>query len=274
MPDVIAPLKKLLICTTPRTASNTFMHALTAAGLGVPVEYFNSKSVASFCDKWKLPGPTNRNFDCAKYVDELMIRQQRNSVFAAKLQFQQFEKYLLNPLGLGLFDGAVVVHLVRLDLVGQAASYLAAYNSGAWGENPPGAGLVNRRIRPGSLLKVIDMLASHDMNWRRFFALANIKPIFLTDQDIIENPVEIITRIAKAIGVDVDLAKVLPVAKAREKYTVNADIKQAILHQELPSVRQIAFRPGTYATERRSLLLRLGQAVGLPASLTKVLLGR
>ena len=56
-----------------------------------------------------------------RYMGALRRRRAENGVFATKLQFGQFDRFLRNRYGAALFDGATVVHLFRPDVATQYA---------------------------------------------------------------------------------------------------------------------------------------------------------
>ncbi len=253
----IFPSHKLLICTTPRTASNTFMRMLHAANLGNPNEYFHSQTCANLCAEWNIPGPKGRDFDLARYLENLLHRQQHNSVFTAKIQFQHLFQFLLNDAGRGLFDGAKAVYLLRTNVAEQAASCMAANQSGVWG--PDGSDISKTRPRRSSpyLVDAIRLLTRHDMYWRKFFAFAGIEPLIVTDQDIVLRPRETLAQIGQLLGVKPDYAAALNVAKNRGKYQGNSGAKTAILHKQHASLRKSAFDRASYAPESLNPLTTL-----------------
>lgn len=239
------PRHKLILCTTPRSASNTLTALINAAGIGRMNEYFNPMRL----DLAERIGGGNFNtsqFDPQIYCQGLQREFQKNGIFSAKLFFSQFRLNLLNAAGSALFDGATVVYLLRTDPGAQAVSFKTAIETQQW------TGLANeRRARQAEprhveLLDCLQNLCKQDRDWRRFFALAGINPITLLDQDVARRPVETVARIAAAMGVEYDHAALAAKAASRGKYEKHADRKQELIAGELAALRDRAFLPETY----------------------------
>ena len=252
----VSPLQKLLICTTPRTASNTFMRMLNAANLGNPIEYFHNQTCVTLCAEWNIPGPKSRSFDIARYMDNLLLQKQHNAIFTTKIQFEHLFQFLLNDAGRGLFQGAKVVYLFRTNVAEQAASYIAASESGIWGTCEV-APISKARKSPLLLSEAIMQMTRHDMYWRKFFAYADIEPLIVTDQDIVLRPGATLAQIGQLLAIKPDLAAALAVAKNRAEYQPNRDAKAAILLEQRPNLQKSAFDRASYASRSANPLANL-----------------
>ncbi len=198
--------KTLIICAAPRTGSYELARFLTAAGIGVPHEYFNPTCATAIAARWELTGNVLEERTLGRYIDELRRRRARGGVFAAKLQYWQYEDTLCNAHGRALFERAVVVHLFRADVVNQFLSWHRACESGRFDftdkvTHPPRdtAGL----YREDGLLPMLDQLVTDDANFRRLFTLIGVNPIFCEFADLIRDPRRIVAAVADALGVSV-----------------------------------------------------------------------
>ena len=124
--------RTLIICSAHRTGSYELCRYLTAAGIGVPHEYFHADFSRLLAERWAIANNPLSETQLGQYIALLRRRRGRNGVFATKLQYAQFESSLKNYHGASLFDGACVVHLFRPDVAGQYASLRAARKSGIW----------------------------------------------------------------------------------------------------------------------------------------------
>lgn len=196
--------KTLIICAAPRTGSYELARFLTAAGIGVPHEYFNPTCAAAIAARWQLRGDVLEDAQLDFYIDELRRRRAPGGVFAVKLQYWQYEDTLANAHGRALFKNAVVVHLFRADVVSQFASWHKACESGRFDftekvTHPPRdpAALT----APEGLLLMLDQLVTDDANFRRLFAVAGIRPIFIEFETLCREPQAIVATIAAALDV-------------------------------------------------------------------------
>src|SRR5262249_38088908 len=142
----------------------------------------------------------------------LRRRRSQNDVFATKLQFGQFDRFLRNRYGAALFDGATVVHLFRPDVATQYASARAALESGTWDFSqrqtwPPVAhdrSNFNQFFKEA--LDELNWIVGEDAGFRGLFVLLNIRPLFVTTDELFREPRSVVGRIADAMKLPIDEA--------------------------------------------------------------------
>jgi hypothetical protein len=82
----------------------------------VPHEYFNSNYARRLAERWLITEDPLSEAGLPHYMNVLRRRRAQGGVFATKLQFWQFDRYLHNPVGAAMFEGASIVHLFRPDV--------------------------------------------------------------------------------------------------------------------------------------------------------------
>lgn len=195
-----APARRtLIICAAPRTGSYELCRFLTAAGLGVPHEYFHDQFARLIAGRWSIPGDPLGDDMIGTYVDALRRRRATNDVFAIKLQFWQFDRFLRNRHGAALFKDAQVVHLYRADVAAQFTSWREAIVTGRWDFSSRKVGAPGRDGL-GEALHALDLLIAEDAGFRRLFALLGINPMFFTFEDIKNEPRKVVNEIARSLG--------------------------------------------------------------------------
>jgi len=202
--------RTLIICAAPRTGSYELCRYLLAAGIGVPHEYFLFENARVLAKRWAIADHPLREPQLGRYIEELRRRRAQNGVFAAKLQYDQFERALRNRHGAALFDGACVVHLFRPDVAAQYASYRTAITRGVWDFSP------RRTTKPvirdpanfdkffADALTEARWIVDTDAGFRGLFILLGIRPLFVTTDELFSEPHRVIRRIAEATGTAVD----------------------------------------------------------------------
>ena len=195
----------LIICSAPRTGSYELCRYLLAAGIGVPHEYFNPNYALRLAERWGFARSPLEPSELARYVGALRMRRGQNGVFATKLQFPHFDRILRNESGRRLFEKATIVHLFRSDAPGQYASFRSALESGCWDfSNRPTTAPVARDSHDvekflRQALNELDALMGQDAGFRCLFALAGVKPIFVTMDELFDRPREVVGKIADAM---------------------------------------------------------------------------
>lgn len=213
-------IKNLIICSAPRTGSNELCRFLHAAGIGIPLEYFNPLWMPELARRWDALGAAPNSIDIGAYIDALRAKRTAGGVFAFKLQYPQFESFLRNPHGETLFEDAVVVHLFRADAVAQFASFSAAQASGKWdyGDVRTTAPAELSGLTPVQLRNMMEELLMGDAQFRILFTMLGIRPIFLLMDDLFAQPQATVRRIAEELGASVDEARLSDVLAASKRY--------------------------------------------------------
>ncbi len=202
--------------------------ALVAAGLGLPAEYFNPRVSGPSAERWRCPHPSGTAGATARYLDELLAHRSVDGIFASKLQFWQFRRYLCNPVGAGLFKDATVVFLLREDLLGQVASFAVALETDSWGDGDDGtAAEPSAPLDEDLLHRSFDGMLAEEHNWRRFFLLAGLKPLILVDRVVNEDTERAVRDIARRMAVEIDEEGLTAFSRGAARYTSSIGRKEA-----------------------------------------------
>lgn len=201
--------RTLIICSAPRTGSHELSRYLLAAGIGVPHEYFNPNYALRLGERWGFANSPLEPSEMTRYIKALRCRRAQNDIFATKLQFPQFDRSLRNEHGRQLFEGATIVHLFRPDAAAQFVSYRRALESGVWdfSERQNTSAVTRDRNFDGlfkQALQELDSLMGQDAGFRSMFAMLRIRPIFITSDELFDNPIRTIQRIAEPMNVSVN----------------------------------------------------------------------
>ena len=221
----------LIICSAPRTGSYELCRYLIAAGIGVPHEYFNPNYARRLGERWGLGDHPLHPSRLDQYIKLLRAQRVQQDVFGTKLQFPHFQRNLRNEYGRQLFAGATVVHLFRPDAVAQYVSYRNALKSGIWdfsgrATTPPiTEGIDKLDVFLKQALQQLNWLMRQDAAFRCVFTMLDIRPIFVTTDELFQRPRDVVHRIANAMQVTCRndrLAAALklsaPYSRARKKY--------------------------------------------------------
>ncbi|WP_313675542.1 Stf0 family sulfotransferase [Mycolicibacterium sp.] len=198
--------RTLIICAAPRTGSYELARHLAAAGVGVPHEYFNPNYARRLAARWGLSEQPLSEETLPEYVEFLRLRRAQNGVFATKLQFGQFERFLRNSVGATLFENATFIHLYRPDAASQFGSLRAALESGRWDfsdrQTTTPSSYAHQEIQQlvAEALRQVDTLIAEDAGFRRLFILLGIKPVFATTDELSRNPETIVRRIGELLA--------------------------------------------------------------------------
>lgn len=202
----LAP-KTLIICAAPRTGSYELARYLTAAGMGVPHEYFNPVCAAAIAGRWGLSPDPLAPTELGDFIGELRRRRSPGGVLAIKLQYWQYVDTLRNEHGRALFAGAVVVHLFRADVVSQFASWRRACELGSFDftdrvtHQPRDTAAVSCKA---GLTAMLDQLVGDDAGFRRLFVCAGVRPVFCETAELVRDPRPLVAQVAAALGITLD----------------------------------------------------------------------
>ena len=203
-PQGTAPIRNVLIASTPRCGSHMLGHAMTDTGLlGIPMEYCNPGNMKEWRTRLKTTTPQETL---------AAIRARRttpNGIFADRAHFDHCA-----PMGgpEALFDLLPgVIHLRRADVLRQAISFAVAWQTGVWitGQEAVSDAAV---YDAGLIRSCLNDIAIQNANWVSTFAAAGIVPLNVfyesTAQDL-DRDITAIARFVGAIG-DGDTLKARP----------------------------------------------------------------
>jgi LPS sulfotransferase NodH len=211
LPSETPAERTLIICAAPKSGARELSRLLLAAGVGIPHQYFDAAVAREMAGRWDLPGDPLEPKYGEFYLQMLKLQRGQNGVFAADLRYPQYLEHLRNRLGARLFHGAVVIHLFCTDIVEQLIAWRAAAHSGVWDES--GAQTSEPRPYADSTAEIVelfdldlDAVIGDDTGFRKLFAYAGIKPVFLTTDQFMAMPREIICDLARLMDVEPDVA--------------------------------------------------------------------
>jgi LPS sulfotransferase NodH len=247
--------RTLIVCAAPRTGSFELCRLLVAAGVGVPHEYFNPNYAKRIASRFEFEGEPLATDCLGRYIDLLRRRRSANGVFAVKMQYWQFDRFLRNTHGGVLFDEAHVVHLFRSDVARQFASWRAARFMGRWDFS---ARQTTLPVKPGppeewvaQALSEIEYLLSEDSGFRRLFILLGIQPLFFTLEDICRSPQAMVDRIAGALGVRVDAVRLAAMIRNSAPYSHELRGSRTVLREAAGAI------PSAYPDAREQVASNL-----------------
>jgi len=206
----VAPARKLLILSPPRTGSYMLCRYMLNAGLGVPHEYFNDihmyligrrSGIDEFDGpKWMTEEPQL----LLRYLHHLFSIRTRDGLFAAKIQYRHFHLFLRGTVGRELFRDAAIVYLTREDIVAQAVSLHLAQLSGRWSFEKTKITRPQREkdLRDmAAIERVLLRLRSEETRWEEVIARWHLQPLRLTYEAVRADPAGSLSRIATLCGV-------------------------------------------------------------------------
>ena len=219
--------RTLLICSAPRTASYELCRLLLAAGIGVPHEYFHEGYARTAAARWGIEGDPLHQDNIGGYIQALRKNRTQGGVFAVKVQYWEFDRWLRNVHGEALFRNASIVHLFRPDVARQFKSMRAAMMTGRWDFSSR----ASRPPQPDTLaeaLNSLELILQEDAGWRRLFALLDVAPLFITTDDVVDRPRETVSRIAQLTGVSVNQTRLDQSLAASKPYGRDRKTEQKV----------------------------------------------
>jgi LPS sulfotransferase NodH len=250
------PEAKIIVCSAPRTASSRLCRLMTAAGLGLPKEYFNPTRMSQLCGRWGIPDASQNPSAVATYVAALQAKRTRHGIFSVKMHYSQFNRSLKNVTGETLFADATVIRIIRFDVLGQAASHRAALITGQWGTSVKDQSTqlpISGIDLPPMLKQSIERIIDEEVGWMRFFAYSGIQPIVITHNEVSETPLVSIDRIAQAVGRQYEVDAVAAIG-GQPRYQHSRSVVNNLLEAG-ESLRPLAFQ--VTSNRKRKLEMRL-----------------
>ena len=205
-----------MIATIPRSGSTYFALQLWRTGvLGSPLEYLNLEAMAHhFLPRFGIAKENIYKLSREEVVDYWekvkLLRTSPNGVFGYKMFMIIFHRIIdVYP---DIFDDIqpdYIIYLTRRDLIGQAISYSRAKLTKTWFADVPNVPQVSYDYEHiVQCRKEIEMQCKY---WEGVFSQANIRPIRVTYEELLENHSETITRILNEMQVSPALNEALPI---------------------------------------------------------------
>ncbi len=195
------------LCSSPRSGSTLLSEALTAVGMGVPIEYLDpTNAMAVAWGRWGCS-------DLGGYLQALhRHRTSADGVFGLKLHWYQLAAVAGRGTGDGplleraaaaftsIAPGAAVVRVQRRDRRRQALSWLRAERTGCWytpvGRTPPPVPDV-----PDAEVDAREhRLAEEEGCWTALLDRLGIVPLVVTYEDICADRDGVVAAIARHVG--------------------------------------------------------------------------
>jgi len=220
----------IILCSAPHTGSSDLCQFLTAAGLGIPREYFNPCYAGRLMARWGLGEHLLSETVISSYIDVLRRKRAKADVFVTELRYWQFEAFLRNRHGDALFKDACVVHLFRSDIDAQFASFRSAIASGHW-DYSRRQQVARPRPPPrtvGAAIAQLQSLVAEDAGFRKLFGLLGIRPIFITTEQLFADPEAVVASIARAVNVSINENALKDMIALSSPYTHAAGAKSAM----------------------------------------------
>lgn len=199
LPGSPAPVRTVLIASTPRCGSHMLGHAMATTGLlGVPFEYCNGANLAEW--KRRLGTATAE----ATLAALMARRTTPNGVFGIKAHYAHCAA-LGGPEGLfAALPGLRAVHLRRADVMRQAVSFAVARQTGVWIRGQEGTG-APARYDADLLADCLAEIALQNALWASAFEEAGIEPLNLYYEEVVRDlpgAVAAVVRFAGALPED------------------------------------------------------------------------
>ena len=180
LPPPAAPLRTVLIASTPRTGSTLLGDALSQMGIcGVPQEYLNPRQLQAFGQRLgPVPLPT--------YVRWLQQhRTTSNGVFALKAHHQQIaDAGIANADALRtLFPAMRIVWIQRKDKARQAVSYSRAAQTQSW--QSTNKNTVKPEYRYEHILGALSDIWKQNLAWQQLFTTPSCPPVTVTYEALV-----------------------------------------------------------------------------------------
>ncbi len=176
--------KNIVMCFLNRSGSNLLAEALHATGqTGLADEFFNYDRVFERCGKMNISRLDDYTVSLA--ADD--FHGTKNGVLATKMSWDQL--CFLTKTGIipGIIESPHFIMVKRRDLVAQAVSFLTAHKTGQWKSNwqsSYGHEQADFEITDDEIKDMIAQLAFAETQFRKYFALFDVKPITVYYEDL------------------------------------------------------------------------------------------
>ena len=194
------PLTTYLICSTGRSGSTLLCDLMRRTTvMGVPHEYANLSNHGQPLIQ-RLNKTGGNSISMEGYFDAIVrARTSANGVFGMKAHPNQFLPLLKSGFIRHYFSGLKYIHIQRRDLLAQAVSWNKASQTGKW------TSLEQEKAEPAfsfdGIEQAMAVIAGQNALWQHFFILNGIEPLQIVYEDLLEQPLAQISRIAEFLGV-------------------------------------------------------------------------
>ena len=234
-----------VICTSPRSGSTLLCRLLAATGAaGNPESYFHRSSITDWLTDLELTAdPAAPAEETLEAIFRAAVAEGTldTGVFGLRLQRHSFDFFMakltvLHPGAVddierfeAAFGRTLFIYLTRGDKVGQAVSYVKAWQTGLWHQAPDGTEI--ERLAPpaepaydaAALRAALDEMEDHDRDWLDWFSAAGIAPLRITYEALSADPLAVVREILAALGRDPGAADGVAVGVAKLADAVSRD---------------------------------------------------
>ncbi|MBA4208757.1 MAG: hypothetical protein C0454_04425 [Parvibaculum sp.] len=228
---------KILVCGTPRTSSTRLSRLMLAAGVGIPMEYWNAHNREILMRRRGLERRRVRKkifprlgaaADDSAYLNFLMARRSVNGIFSANIQYQHMLS-LARSTRNEVFRNALVIHIERFDVAAQTASLACALLTKRYGFEEGNAPVhCDCEKMRKALRKANAVISEGNEGFDRFFARSGIAPIKVSDQTVNQEPRSLIEGLCSEIGRLPDREKLDRMIEIDTKYTADVELKSRL----------------------------------------------
>lgn len=188
-----APKTIYVIASQPRSGSHLLASLLRDTGsAGVPLEYFHASHWRSWVQRCGQYNPLSA------FRILCQLRTTPNGVFGVKVHWRQFQLACRLRLEQEFAD-ARFVRIVRQDLLAQAISFVIANQTGAWAHEQEAQRAPEYSFH--AIQNAMDRLIVERGNWDRFFAMANIEPLRVSYEGLVNDEASTMHNVCGHIGI-------------------------------------------------------------------------
>lgn len=255
--DFAAPTQvktQYIICSTPRSGSHFLGHLMHQTGrFGYPLEYFHAEHLPRWIDRGRSEG----------FADTLSFLRQRrttpNGCFGIKVHFSQLGNVDRHIDRIDLLTHFRFIHLRRRDALAQAVSHAKAAQTGVWISGQTSA--ATPEYKPDLIRTCLRRNLIDHASWLGFFATFGIDALDVFYEDVAQQPVAELQRIARFL--DVSLAEAPDVGALRTK------VQRSDSDAEWKAAFVEAMRHDFAAQHDMSRILKTGRRAGRVSRVSK-----
>lgn len=187
-----SPERGYLVCSEHRSGSTLLCELLASTGkLGNPDEFLRHTDFAA-------------RFERDPAVQDEVFKQatSENGVYGLKLFSQQFD-VTCKAQWIERLPNLRFIHLVRMDLLGQAISLVKALQTDQYfaSQSIRAAPRYDRK----AIARQMARIAEGQARWRGYFARNGLQPLSLTYEQLVADPIAAVRAVAAHIGVEEEL---------------------------------------------------------------------
>lgn len=234
-------IRKLIICTTPRTAGHGLADHMRMAGWGVPMEYFWPETAVNLYQRWQTKVCANFGevmSNASDYGNKLMQYRVNNGIFSVKVFPYNFH-HLSQCIDL---KDAQYIFLGREDLFSQLISIIATNLTGRPFDSEVSYESVRMLddIDTESIKKSYQFLKHNHQSWEKFFLKMNADQVIrITSENFVSSPSETLSHISSKFGLDIDPLYLTKSLSGGNRYKQDSDIKQKLVNEYGVFIRQL-----------------------------------